>query len=99
MPGFTETLVIVAIILAIIVLPKRLSKRSEAVRKPQKPGAKLTGRWSMAILASFLWLAFVALYLEPWHNEWYIFFYAGPGPIILCWGIFWIFYLLKKRGR
>ena len=97
MPGFTETLVIIAIFLAIIVLPKRFGKKSEPVRRPHKHGYGLTGWQCIAILASIFWLAFFAIYLKPWNSDWYIFLYAGAGPVVLYWIIYCIFISIKKK--
>jgi MFS family permease len=98
LPGFTETLIIIAVILAIFMLPKRLSRWSEPVRRPRRV-SRLTGWQRMAILLSILWLAFLALYLKPWNNGWYIYFYAGIAPVILYWGIFWIYLGFKKKKK
>jgi hypothetical protein len=94
-----EILIIVAIILGIILLPRMLSRRSEPEIVPPNRGLKLTGWNRMSILASFLWLAFFAFYLKPWNNEWHIFFYIGLGPVVLSWGIFWIFLGFKKKDK
>ena len=99
MPGFTETLIIIAIILAIIVLPKRFGRKPEPVIKRIKKRIKLTGWTRIAILSSILWLAFSTLYLTPWNNGWTFYIYAGPGPVALFWGIFWIILGFKKMGK
>ena len=99
MSGLTEILVIVAIILGIFVLPGRMGKRSAPVIIPRRKGLKLTGWKRLAILISLLWLAVFALYLKPWNNEWLIFLCAGAGPILLSWGIFWIFLGFKKKVK
>ena len=94
-----EILIIVAIILGIILLPRMLRKQPESETVNQNRVFKLNGWERMAILISFLWLAFFALYLKPWNNEWHIFYYVGLGPIVLSWGIFWIFLGFKKNDR
>jgi hypothetical protein len=99
MSGLTELLIIVAIILAIILFPGRLRNQSQPETTPLNLVRRLTGWKRMAILASFLWLTLVALYLRPWNNKWYIFIYVGFGPVLLSWGIFWIFLGFKKKGR
>lgn len=101
MPSITELLIIVAIILAIFVLPKRLNRKSEPVRRgPDKQGSRLTGWQRMAILLSILWLSFLALYLKPWMigmKEWYIYIYAAIAPVTIYWGIYWIYCGFKKK--
>ena len=98
MSGLIEILVIVAIILGIILLPRMLRK-PEPETRPLSRGLKLTGWERLAILVSLLWLTFFTLYLKPWNNEWPIFFYVGVGPLVLSWGIFWIFLGFKKKDR
>ncbi|MBN1904266.1 MAG: hypothetical protein JW927_04130 [Deltaproteobacteria bacterium] len=103
MPSITEILIIIAIILAIFVLPKRFKKSSEPVKKANfKQDSMLTGWQRMAILLSILWLSFLALFLKPWMNglnEWYIYIYAGIGPVVLYWGIYWIYLGFKKKKK
>ncbi|MGD9159808.1 MAG: hypothetical protein PVG39_15440 [Desulfobacteraceae bacterium] len=99
MTGLTEILLIIAIILAIFVLPKRFGRKPEPVIRLRRKSLKLTGWNRMAILLSILWLAFFAFYLEPWNNEWQIFLYAGISPVVLYWGIFWIILGFRKKGR
>ena len=99
MSGFLEILIIVAIILGIVMLPRIMNRRSEPDIRPLNRGLKLNGWERMAILASFLWLTFIALYLKPWNNEWYIFFYGGPGPVVFFWGIYWFLLGFRKKGK
>ena len=99
MPGFTETLIIIAIILAIFVLPGRFRKR----KKPQKKFHNLVYEISIwlciAVLVSILWLAALALYLKPWNKGWNIFIYAGAGPVVLYWVIYMVFIYFRKKRR
>jgi hypothetical protein len=67
LPGITEILIIVAIILAIFLLPKRFNKEYEPFKKAAlKHGTILKGWQRMAILISILWLSSQALCLNPW---------------------------------
>lgn len=99
MPGFTETLIIIAIILGIIVLPRRLGRQPERKSRSQMLVMKLNGWQRLAIFVSFLWLVFFVLYLRPWNNGWRVFFYAGVIPVVLYWGIFWIFLGFRKMSK
>ena len=99
MSGIMEILIIVAIILGIFILPRMLRKQPEPEIKPLDQILKLNGWGRMAILVSILWIALSALYLKPWNNEWQIFFYAGLTPVILSWGIYWVFRGFKKKER
>lgn len=99
MSGLMEILIIVAILLSIIILPRMLRKPPEPEIRPINRSFKLSGWERMAILVSFLWLASSTFYLKPWNNSWHIFLYVGPGPIILFWGIYWVFQGFKKKER
>ena len=99
MSGFMEIIIIVAIILGIILLPRMLRRQPEPETRPVNRAFKLSGWERMAILVSFLWLTFFTLYLRPWNNEWHIFIYVGLGPVVLSWGIFWIFLGFRKKGK
>ena len=99
MPGFTETLIIAAIILGIVMLPRILRRPPEPEVRLLNRSLKLNGWKRMAIVASGLWILFFALYLRPWANEADIFIYVGLGPVVLSWGIFWILLGFRKKGR
>jgi len=74
--GANEILLIAAIVLAIIFLP-RINKPANIsprqVRSQIAPAIALTSRQRLAILASLVWLAFWAVYYEPWGEEWKLF--------------------------
>ena len=90
--GMNEILLIAAIVLALIFIP-----RINATRKAGHPGGPavapariaLSGRQRLAILASILWLAFWAVHYEPWQREWKLFVYIGAGPVLVTWGLWW----------
>lgn len=92
--GMTEILLIIAIALAIFLLPRLAGKRQEETRNPYQPGRHMSGWLRLAILASLLWVALVTVYLKPWNHfaaAWYIFVLVAFGPVGLFWGTFWVF--------
>jgi len=100
MSGVTEILLIVAIIVAVFMLPRMMSRRPESDTPHQGRGLPLSGRMRIAVLASLLWPAIMAILLEPWNGCWVVFFYAAVGPIVLLWGIYWVFSgFRKEKGR
>jgi len=99
MSGLMEILLIIAIVVGIFFLPGIMNKKSERVTQRLDHVLKISGWMRLAILASLLWPAFVALYLKPWNSHWHIFIYAAFGPVALAWGIFWVFSGFKKGGK
>ena len=93
----SEILVIVAIALGIIMLPRLTGKRAE--KAGRKPGgvSRMTGWLRLAVMASILWPAVMAFYLKPWNRHWPMFFYASIGPVALLWGIYWVLSGFKKE--
>ena len=91
--GFNEILLVAAIVLALIFIPRLNATRAAGRQGAQStPSARLalSGRQRLAILASILWLAFWAVYDEPWHREWQHFAYFGVGPLLVAWGLWWV---------
>ena len=97
MSGLTEILLIIAIILGILVLPKRLRRPQEVYRRRLDQLLELTGWHRVAIVASILWPALLALYLEPWNTGWLMFLFIGVFPVGLGWGIYWVLSGFRKR--
>ena len=99
MSGVMEILLIVAIVLGIFMFPRLMARKSEGDLQLCDQGFKFTGRIRFAIIASFLWAAIVAFFLEPWEGHWPLFFYVAVGPVALVWGIYWVFSgFRKERG-
>ncbi len=98
--GINEILLVAAIVLAIIFIPRMTASRNTG--RPRAltivpPGFALSGRQKLAILVSFFWVAFWAVYYEPWQKEWKLFVYVGPGPILVIWGLLWALRGLRKK--
>ena len=90
--GLNEILLIAAIVLAVIFLPRIPKTRKAApprIRSQAATGLVLSGRQRFAILASIIWLAFWTVYYEPWGEEWKLFAYIGAGPVLVTWGLWW----------
>jgi hypothetical protein len=97
--GVTEILLIVAIVVAVFLLPRMMAKNPDKDLKPSNPGFSIPGRMRLAIVLSFLWPALVALFLKPWNNHWVAFLYVALGPVALSWGIWWIWWGFRKERR
>ena len=88
--GIQEILVLVAIILGILFLPRILNRNPEK-KATLRPAVVLTGKTRLAIAASILWPAAMAAFMQPWKNDLFPFLYIGLGPVILGWIIFWVY--------
>ena len=89
--GIQEILVLVAIIMGILFLPRILNRGQEKKPAAFKPAVVLSGKMRMAIAASVLWPAAMAAFMQPWKNDPFPFLYIGSGPVALCWIIFWVY--------
>ena len=95
-----EILLIVVIVLGIFLLPRLMARKSERDLQPRDQGFRFTGRLRFAIVVSFLWMAIVAFFLEPWAGNRALYFYVAAGPVLLLWGLYWVFSgFRKERGR
>jgi len=92
----TEILVIIAIALAIFMLPRLTGKRVQKGSPALSRISKISGWLRLAIMASILWPAGSALYLKPWNAHWLKFVVLGIGPVILFWGIYWVLSGFRK---
>ncbi len=97
MSGVMEILLIVAIVLGIFMLPRLMARKPEGDLQPRDQGFRFTGRMRFAIMASLLWPAIVAFFLEPWKGDGPLFFYVAVGPVALLWGIYWVFSGFRKK--
>ena len=89
--GIQEILVLVAIIVGIIFLPRILNRGQEKKVAATIPKVVLSGKMRLAIAASVLWPAVMAAYMQPWKHDLFPFLYIGLGPVILGWIVFWVY--------
>ncbi|MCP3951428.1 MAG: hypothetical protein GY697_04325 [Desulfobacterales bacterium] len=90
--GMNEIILIAAIVLALIFLPRLTASRKTGgpgVPSYTKSGFALSGRQRLAVFVSIIWIAFWAVNYEPWQTEWKRFAYIGAGPVLIGWGVFW----------
>ena len=93
-----EIIVIIAIALAIFMLPRLTGKRIEKGSRQTGVISKMTGWVRLAVMASILWPAVMVFFLKPWNGSWPMFFCVGIGPVVLSWGVFWVLSGFRK-GR
>ena len=95
--GIQEILVLLAIIVGIIFLPRILNRGQENKVAATKPKVVLSGKMRLAIAASVLWPAVMAAYMQPWKHDLFPFLYIGLGPVAVGWILYWIFTGFRKK--
>lgn len=106
-----EILVVAAIAVAIIFIPRLMGRKSSSETKQQprpqprpQPNNRvltisMTGRIRLAILITILWIAGCAAFLKPWEGDKFLFFCITLGPILVFWGGVWVWFGYKKYKR
>jgi hypothetical protein len=97
--GIQEILVLVAIIVGILFLPRILNRGQAKEPAENGPQFVLSGKMRLALGASIVWPAAAAAYMQPWKNDLYTYLYIGLGPVVLVWIIFWIYTGFRSRER
>ena len=97
--GIQEILILVAIILGILFLPRILNRGQESRQVESKTPFVISGKMRLAIAASILWPAVIAVIMEPWKKDLFPFLYLGLGPVVLMWFIFWIYSGFRNKER
>ncbi len=95
-----EILVIVAIGLAVIFIPRLMNRNRmpesrsapHMLNPSEKPKSRfpLTGWIRMIIVLSILWITGCAAYLQPWNQNTFLFFCISFGPVLVLWGGIWV---------
>jgi hypothetical protein len=96
--GFQEILIVAAVVLAVIILPRLRGKRIEATNAV--PSAKpISGRYRLAIAASIIYPVFAAAVVQPWKGHLVHFLYGGIGPVVFAWLLYWVLMGFRKKNR
>ena len=96
MPGYQEVLIISAIVLGVIFIPRMMEQKKPAPRLI-RPRRRLPGRWRLAIAMSLVYPIVAAAVMQPWRNSPIRFAYFGLGPVLLGWLLYWVSQGFKKK--
>ena len=96
MPGYQEILIISAIVLGVIFIPRMMAPRKPPPRLIQH-NKGLSGTWRAALVLSVVYPLAVAALMHPWKNDVWTYLYCGPGPVVLIWLIVWVVKGFKPR--
>ncbi len=94
--GYQEILIISAIIVGALVLPRMVKPPKQAPRLV-RPKKTLTGTWRLAIAASLLYPLVAAAVMQPWRGDIMAYAYIGLGPVLLVWLLYWVIQGFKRR--
>ena len=94
MTGFQEILLIAAILLGILFVPRMLP--GKASQAPARPPIVISRKMRVSLAASVVYPAVVAAFLQPWRGDPILFIYAGAGPVVLGWLAYWVLSGRKK---
>ena len=95
--GIQEILVLVVIILGILFLPRILNRGQEKRSTIPRPAIVISGTMRVAISASVLWPALMAVYMQPWEKDLSRYLFLGVGPVALLWLIYWVLTGFRKK--
>lgn len=97
MSGINEILLIGAILLAILFLPRLKSRKH--LNPPKKLTVIIPGKMRLAMAASVFWPVLTAAFLQPWKKDFVLFLYVGIGPVLFGWALFWVWCGFWKHHR
>jgi len=94
--GLQEILIICAIVVGAIVIPRLVNPPRPAPKLVQS-GKKLSGKGRLAIAASLIFPCVVAAFMRPWRNDPLGYAYIGFGPVILGWLTYWVLQGYRRK--
>jgi hypothetical protein len=96
MLGAQEILIISAIVVGAIVIPRAMNHKKPAPR-PMLPGKRLSGIQRMAVAASIMFPLTVAAIMQPWRKDPLAYLYIGLGPVVAAWLSYWVARGFRRR--
>lgn len=97
MSGFQELLVILLIIFAIVFMPRMMPRKPERRMGPAGARKRLSGKMRLGIAFSVIYIAGAVAWLAPWRQDPLLFLYAGVGPVLAGWLVYWVAAGFRKR--
>ncbi len=96
MTSITEILTLVVIIICILILPKMFRSEPKTSSKKTLSLNSLSVPTRFGILATILIPIIAALFFQPWKSDFILFILIGIVPLIVGWGLYWMFAGIKK---
>ena len=88
MSGFQEILLVAVIFLGILFVPRMMSRKG--VPTPPRPVVVISRNMRLAIAASVIYPVVAAAWLQPWRKDLILCLYAGLGPALVGWLLYWV---------
>ncbi|MCD4742560.1 MAG: hypothetical protein K8R67_08825 [Desulfobacteraceae bacterium] len=99
MASITEILTLLVIIIGILILPKMFRKEEKGTSHKRLLTKAISVPARLGIIISILLPLISALVLQPWKQNLILFILAGIVPLIIGWGLYWMFAGLKNKKR
>lgn len=96
MLGAQEILIISAIVVGAIVVPRVMNQKKPAPR-PMLPRKKLSGLQRMAVAATIMFPLTVAAIMQPWRKDLLAYLSIGIGPVAAAWLSYWVARGFRRR--
>ena len=96
--GDQEILIITAIIVGVLVVP-RMVKPPKPAPRPALVNKTIAPGWRAAIAVSIIYPLTIAAILQPWRGDMFVFAYAGIGPVFVGWLVYWVLQGFHSRRK
>jgi hypothetical protein len=97
MPGYQEILIISAIVVGVIFIPRIMESQRKTAPKLIRVRRPLSGQWRLAIAMSIVYPLVAAAALQPWRKNPTVFGLIGLGPVFLGWLLYWVLQGFKRK--
>ena len=96
MLGLQEILIISAIVVGAICIPRIVNQKAPRPRLVRSR-RKISGKMRLGMAASIVFPLVAAAFLQPWRESPIIYLYLGVGPVVLCWLLYWVVLGFRRR--
>ena len=96
MLGLQEILIISAIVVGAICIPRMMHQKKPAPRIV-RPKFRISGKMRLCLAASIVFPLVTAAFLQPWRKAPVTYLYIGVGPVLLCWLLYWVVLGFRRR--
>ncbi len=98
MLGLQEILIISAIVVGAILIPRMVNPQKPAPRIVRKERRRrLSGKLRLVIAASIVFPLAAAAFIQPWRKDPIAYLYIGVGPVLLFWLVYWVLLGFRRR--